>query len=220
MEREAFLSRVRSSVGRSTLPNGPATDPGPLTPDLPTVDLTERFATALETVSGTLHIGEGLAALDQIIERYGPGPFLAWEEPELPITGAAQRFLNTGCSLTDGTVPRSAEGRLDHQREYFDVKYGLTGAEAAFAETGSIVVRSGAGRPRMASLIPLIHVVLLPADRIFRSPMHWLTESGSNAAGAANVVYITGPSRTADIEQKITLGVHGPRELHVVLIPA
>ncbi|MEA2026292.1 MAG: lactate utilization protein, partial [Chloroflexota bacterium] len=120
----------------------------------------------------------------------------------------------------DASVPSSADGRADHQRGYFDVKYGLTGAEAAFAETGSVVVRSGPGRPRMASLIPLIHVVLLPEDRIYRSPMHWLTEPESNAAGAANVVYITGPSRTADIEQKLTLGVHGPRELHVILIPA
>ncbi len=60
--------------------------------------------------------------------------------------------------------------------------------------------------------------VLLPADRIFRSPMHWLTQPGSNATGAANVIYITGPSRTADIEQQLNLGVHGPRELHVVIV--
>lgn len=220
MEREAFLSRVRSAIDLSRLPEGSDTDPGPLVPDLPPVDLVERFANALETVSGTLHVGEGLAAIDHIIERYSPGPLLAWDDGELPITGASQRFLDAGCGLIDGTVPSSADGRVDHQRGYFDVKYGLTGAEAAFAETGSIVVRSGPGRPRMASLIPLIHIVLLPEDRIFRSPMHWLTEPGSDAAGAANVVYITGPSRTADIEQKITLGVHGPRELHVILVPA
>ena len=220
MEREAFLSRVRSAIDLSTLPDGPETDPGPLVPDLPPVDLVERFAVALDAVSGTLHVGEGLSAIDLIVERYGPGPLLAWDDEELPITGASRRFLDAGCSLTDGTVPSSAEGRVDHQRRYFDVKYGLTGAEAAFAETGSIVVRSGPGRPRMASLIPLVHVVLLPTDRIFRSPMHWLTQPESDLAGAANVVYITGPSRTADIEQQINLGVHGPRELHIVLVPA
>ncbi|MEA3511286.1 MAG: LUD domain-containing protein [Actinomycetota bacterium] len=220
MKREAFLSRVRSAIDQSTIPENPETDPGPLVPDLPPVDLIERFATALETVSGTLHVGEGLPAIDHIVERYGPGSLLAWDDEALPITGASERFLDVGCSLTDGIVPSSTDGRADHQRRYFDVKYGLTGAEAAFAETGSVVVRSGPGRSRMASLIPLIHVVLLPADQIYRSPMHWLAEPGSNAAGAANVVYITGPSRTADIEQKLTLGVHGPRELHVVLIPA
>ncbi len=220
MEREVFLSRVRSAIDLSKLPEGPEADPGPLVPDLRPVDLIERFADALDTVSGTLHVGEGLVAIDRIVERYGPGPLLAWDDKELPITDASHRFLDAGCSLTDGAVPSSAEGRADHQRRYFDVKYGLTGAEAAFAETGSVVVRSGPGRPRMASLIPLIHVVLLPADRIYRSPMHWLTEPGSDAAGAANVVYMTGPSRTADIEQMITLGVHGPRELHVIIVPA
>jgi L-lactate dehydrogenase complex protein LldG len=68
----------------------------------------------------------------------------------------------------------------------------------------------------MASLIPLVHIVLLPERLLFRSPMHWL--AGGDVAGAANVVYITGPSRTADIEQRINLGVHGPREVHVVLV--
>ena len=220
MEREAFLSRVRSAIDPTKLPDAMETDPGPLVPDLPLVDPSERFADALKAVSGTLHVGEGLAAIDDIVERYGPGRFLAWDEQELSITGGAQRFLDAGCDLTDGTVPSSAQGRLAHQQEYFDVKYGLTGAEAAFAETGSVVLRSGSGRPRMASLIPLIHVVLLPVDRIYRSPMHWLVEPESDAAGAANVVYITGPSRTADIEQKLTLGVHGPRELHIILVPA
>jgi L-lactate dehydrogenase complex protein LldG len=218
MERETFLSRVRSAIDLSKLPDGPETDPGPLIPDLPPIDLLERFADALETISGTLHVEEGLAAIDHIVDRHGPGSLLAWDEQELPIPGAEQRFLDAGCDLTESTVPSSAKGRIDHQWGYFDVKYGLTGAEAAFAETGSVVVRSGPGRPRMASLIPLIHVVLLPANLIFRSPMHWLTEPESNAAGAANVVYITGPSRTADIEQNLTLGVHGPRELHIILV--
>jgi L-lactate dehydrogenase complex protein LldG len=218
MKREAFLSRVRSAIDLSKLPDGPKANPGPLVPDLPRVDLAGLFAAALETVSGTLHIGEGPSAIDRIVERYGPGPVLAWDDSELPTAGASQHFLNAGCILNESRVPPSAEGRIGHQREYFDVKYGLTGAEAAFAETGSVVVRSGPGRPRMASLIPLVHVVLLPADRIFRSPMHWLTQPGSNAAGAANVVYITGPSRTADIEQQLNLGVHGPRELHVVIV--
>ncbi|MEA2010339.1 MAG: hypothetical protein U9N78_06510, partial [Actinomycetota bacterium] len=131
MKREAFLSQVRSAIDQSTIPENPETDPGPLVPDLPPVDLIERFATALETVSGTLHVGDGLPAIDHIVARYGPGPLLAWDDEALPITGASQRFLDVGCSLTDASVPSSADGRADHQRGYFDVKYGLTGAEAA-----------------------------------------------------------------------------------------
>ncbi|NHZ70870.1 MAG: hypothetical protein GWP18_04445 [Proteobacteria bacterium] len=109
------------------------------------------------------------------------------------------------------------DARRAHQTGYMDIHIGLTGAEVAFAETGSIVLRSGAGRPRMASLVPLIHIALLSANRIFRSQIHWLTESRTDIASGANVVYITGPSRTADIEQQLTLGVHGPKALHVIL---
>lgn len=220
MDRDAFLSRVRSGIARSTLPPAPEHDPGPLVPDLPDVDLVDRFAAALTALDGTIHTGDPLEAIDGIIALHGPGPILAWDDDQLQVPGASQRFADSGCTRIDGVVPSSADGRRMHQRSYYDVTYGLTGAEAGFAETGSIVVRSGPGRPRMASLIPLVHVVLLPKDRIVRSPMHWLVDEGSDPAGAANVVYITGPSRTADIEQRIELGVHGPRELHVILIPA
>ncbi|MEN8235922.1 MAG: LUD domain-containing protein, partial [Actinomycetota bacterium] len=139
---------------------------------------------------------------------------------ELPVDGLTDRFTSAGCDLVSSLVPNDPAGRLSHQAAYEHVRFGLTGAEAAFAETGSIVLRSGPGRPRMASLIPLVHVALLPADRIFRSQMHWLTDAGATLADATNVIYITGPSRTADIEQQITLGVHGPREFHIVLVPA
>ncbi|MFV9673142.1 MAG: LutC/YkgG family protein [Acidimicrobiia bacterium] len=219
MDREAFLSRVRSSIGTETLPDGPVTDPGPLVPDLPEVDLLERFTEAVEAVSGVVHVDGIATALDQIVASHGPGRLLAWDEEQLPVGGAIGRLTDAGCKAVSGMVPADASGRRDHQADYIDVRYGLTGAEAAFAESGSIVVRSGPGRPRMASLVPLVHIALLPADRIFRSQMHWLTQPESDLAGATNVVYITGPSRTADIEQKITLGVHGPRELHVILIP-
>jgi len=218
MERDAFLSRVRAGIDHSTLPPTSPDDPGLLIPDLDAVDLLDQFATALDSLSGTLH-RDGLdAAVDAIVAAHGPGPLLSWDASELPIGNAIDRFTGAGCEPVDGIVPAGAVERLSHQRTYFDLKYGLTGAEAAFAETGTIVVRSGAGRPRMASLIPLVHIVLLPEHALFRSPMHWLAGSNGDVAGAANVVYITGPSRTADIEQQINLGVHGPREVHIVLV--
>ena len=218
MDRDAFLARVRAGIDRSTLPPAPEADPGPLVPDLPDVDLIDRFGTTIATLDGTLHTGDPYAAIAEIIAAHGPGQLVAWDDEHLPLADAIRRFTASGCTRIDGIVPSSAGERLAHQRGYFDVLYGLTGAEAGFAETGSIVVRSGPGRPRMASLIPLVHIVLLPRDRIVRSPMHWLTSKESNVADAANVVYVTGPSRTADIEQRIELGVHGPREVHVVLV--
>ena len=218
MDRDTFLDRIRSSIGKATLPDGPAVDPGPLVPELPEVDLIERFTEAVEAVSGTVHVAGITAALDEILASHGPGRLITWDEEQLPVDGAIRALTDAGCESVSGLVPADAAGRRDHQADYLDVRYGLTGAEAAFAESGSIVVRSGPGRPRMASLVPLVHIALLPVNRIFRSQMHWLTQPESDLAGAANVVYITGPSRTADIEQQINLGVHGPREIHIVLV--
>ena len=218
MDRDAFLRRVRASIdaGPIQAPEPPASDG--LVPDRAPGGLLDQFTIALTAVDGEVHTSGVVAAFDEIVARHGPGPFLTWDDALLPVAGASERLVDAGCDLVPSTVPWDREGRAGHQDAYFDVRFGLTGAEAAFAESGSIVVRSGPGRPRMASLIPLVHIVLLPADRIFRSQIHWMETGDVDLAGAANVVYVTGPSRTADIEQQINLGVHGPRAVHVVIV--
>ena len=218
MDREAFLSRVRSSidVGVNSAHEPPA--PDGLVTDRSSGDLLDPFTIALTAVDGEIHTSGIPAAFAEIIARHGTGPLISWDDASLPVAGAPERLIDAGCEVVPSTVPWNMEARAAHQSTYFDVRFGLTGAEAAFAESGSIVVRSGPGRPRMASLIPLVHIVLLPADRIFRSQMHWMDAGDVDLAGAANVVYVTGPSRTADIEQQLNLGVHGPRAVHVVIV--
>ena len=218
MDREAFLSSVRSSLGIGTVPAPKPLNGGGVVPDRSQVDLLERFTASVEAVDGTVHTTGGLAVLDEIVALHGPGCLIAWDDASLPIPGAAERLVAAGCSRIASTVPWDNEGRGTHQSTYFDVRFGLTGAEAAFAESGSIVIRSGPGRPRMASLIPLVHIALLPVDRIFRSQMDWMSDDDVDLTEAANVVYVTGPSRTADIEQQLNLGVHGPRAVHVVIV--
>ena len=88
---------------------------------------------------------------------------------------------------------------------------GITMADAAVAETGSLLIRAGEGRARMASLAPPVHLALVPRDRLVPS----LDQALEIAAGATSVL-ITGPSRTADIEGVLVRGVHGPGQLWVV----
>jgi L-lactate dehydrogenase complex protein LldG len=101
-----------------------------------------------------------------------------------------------------------------------DADLGLTGVEYAVAASGTIVVAASPIHPRSASLLPLIHVAvvrrdqLLPdlaalADRIRQDYPERLS---------SGLALITGPSRTADIEQTLSIGVHGPGELHVLLL--
>ncbi len=94
----------------------------------------------------------------------------------------------------------------------------MTAAVAALADTGTIVVASGPHGAQDASLLPGAHVAVLSAQDIFPSFTDWLERGGrSLLAERSSVTLITGPSRTADIEMTLTIGVHGPARLIVLV---
>lgn len=142
---------------------------------------------------------------------------LSWDDAELGCPGLGDALRRAGIELVPGAVPNDA----DHQRvleRLASLQVGLSGAVGGLADTGSIVVASGPGRSRVASLLPPVHVAVLPVSRIYPTMQEWLAGGGTRlVAGCANVVVITGSSRTSDIELQLTLGMHGPKELHVVL---
>jgi L-lactate dehydrogenase complex protein LldF len=96
------------------------------------------------------------------------------------------------------------------------IKAGITSALAALADTGTLVIPSGEGSPMTASLLPEIHLAVIRVSQILSSlpDAFRLPEVRKSPA----TVLITGPSRTADIEMTLTIGVHGPKELHVFLV--
>ena len=96
------------------------------------------------------------------------------------------------------------------------IRLGVTQAICGMADTGSILIADGEGDPLRASLLPEIHLAVLCASRILPSLADALTLPVVSQARASAV--ITGPSRTADIEMSLTIGMHGPGELHVFLI--
>lgn len=220
MEREAFLSRVRQAVETTVLPDHPAEDPGLLVPDLPSVDLVDGFVAQLAAVEG---VPERFGSTDEVRHRvveiarqYELDSFMTWDDDQIPVQGIGAVLTAAGLIEVSGEVDSAR--RLEHRAGYMTLGLGVTGAEAGFAESGTIVLRSGPGRPRMASLVPLVHVAVLSADHIHRSLSHWAAVHAGTIPDATNVVFITGPSRTADIEQHINVGVHGPRYVHVLLI--
>jgi L-lactate dehydrogenase complex protein LldG len=98
-------------------------------------------------------------------------------------------------------------------------KVGLTGVEAALADTGSLILLSGEGRSLLTSLLPWLHVAIVRASRVVNSFSEWLEEGGGRRlASVSQAVIVTGPSRTADIEMTLTVGVHGPGRLVILLI--
>ncbi len=102
-----------------------------------------------------------------------------------------------------------------------DATVGVTGCDGAIAQTGALVLGSRPGSPRSASLLPEVHVAVVRPEQLHEDLAAALAGGGEallRECSALNLV--AGPSRTADIELTLTLGVHGPRRLVVVLGPA
>jgi L-lactate dehydrogenase complex protein LldG len=103
---------------------------------------------------------------------------------------------------------------------------GFTGVDLAVAETGTLVLRSGAGRPRSTALLPPYHVAVFDRTALVESLAQlgvfleaW-HDGDPEPGGGAAIHFITGPSRTADIELTLTRGVHGPKEVHAIFVDA
>ena len=95
---------------------------------------------------------------------------------------------------------------------------GLTGAFCGIAETGTLMMLSGARTPPSVSLLPETHIAVLPASRIVRAMEDaWALLRGEVTAMPRAVSFVSGPSRTADIEQTVTLGAHGPYRVHILI---
>lgn len=149
-----------------------------------------------------------------IVAGHGCETFVAWDD--LPAPGVTASLSTGGCRRISHEI--AAEHRLEQQLAYSGLDCGVTGADAGLADSGSVVLVHGPGRPRMASLIPEIHIALLPTSVIHRSLAHWAHRSPGVPASTANLVVVTGPSRTGDIELQLNLGVHGPRIVHIVMM--
>ncbi len=216
MDRDAFLETVRAATQTADLPDAPVADSGGgATVD----DLVEAFFERLEATDGIahrVHAAEVVATVAALAGEYEVDRFLAWADGELPVLGVVSGLIAVGLRPVPAETPRDRQDRLVHHERYRTVRFGVTGADAALAESGSIVLAHGRGRPRMASLIPLVHVAVVAASTVTDSLSAWA--SGVDVASTANLVIITGPSRTGDIEMQLNLGVHGPKHLHVVVV--
>lgn len=214
MDRDAFLSRVGRATATSQLP---AADTPLTLPEPDRVDLlglfVERATSVNAMVHGPMEGSRAPAAVEAIVSGHQGGSFLAWDE--LPVPGVISALTTAGLSRVPHEV--ASDDRLEGQLAFMDLDFGITGADAGLAESGSVVLTHGPGRPRMASLIPEVHVALLDVSTIHRSLVHMAQRAPAMVPSSTNLVLVTGPSRTGDIELQLNLGVHGPRIVHIVL---
>jgi iron-sulfur cluster protein len=127
-----------------------------------------------------------------------------------------------------GTEP-TVEAIQHHAREslrqkFIDAAVGISGANMAIAETGTVVLVTNEGNADLTTTLPPVHIALFGMDKVVATlddavaVLRMLPRSGTGQVMTSYVNWITGPSRSADIEQSLTIGVHGPREMHCVIL--
>jgi L-lactate dehydrogenase complex protein LldG len=188
----------------------------------PGAEKVARFRTELETLAGIVHtattVDDIVAIVSRIADTQPTRSVLAWREAELGVPGLHQALEAAGLTLVDPLVDQSGPRREGQVAALAAASIGLTGADAALSLTGSIVIASGPGRPRLASLLTPVHVALVRTSTMVDSLPTLIARRPELVTRGSNFVCITGPSRTADIEHTLSRGVHGPGEVHVVLL--
>jgi L-lactate dehydrogenase complex protein LldG len=149
------------------------------------------------------------AALETIRDLIGADQkILAWDFEYIPLSGLADMLTQTGIQVAGVTDSH--------------VRVGVTGTDAALAATGSLVLSSGKGKPRSASLLPYVHIAVIRQSQLVVDLETWILQQRESGLDrfrqAANLVVISGPSRTADIAMELVMGAHGPAELHIILL--
>jgi L-lactate dehydrogenase complex protein LldF len=179
--------------------SGAAQKPSPAPPDR-----LARFEAELTAIGGTFT----RCSVDELPERLLA---LLREQDVTRIQAWAQEYFPEG--LLDQLA---SNGIRVEQEPDPSISAGLTGAAGGIAETGTLIIPGGPGRPQTASLLPEIHIAILEAERVYADlPQAINLEEIRSVSSAA---LVTGPSRTADIEMTLTIGVHGPRQVAVFCI--
>jgi len=126
---------------------------------------------------------------------------------------------------TEPTVEAiQSHARASLRKKFIDATVGISGANMAIAETGTIVLVTNEGNADLTTTLPPVHIALFGIDKLVATlddavaVLRMLPRSGTGQIMTSYVNWITGPSRSADIEQSLTIGVHGPRELHCVIL--
>ena len=206
MSRDNILHRVRTALGRS--PGDPPSPPPPVRLHIPEVDWETRVASLLARV-------EALA-----------GKACRTTEPAAAVAGllagrtavASNAPFLAECGVT--ALPGVRTGIADREElraACASAEVGITAADYALADTGTLVMLSSPREARLVSLLPPAHIAVVPRERILTGLDELFSLLPNPAEVSSSMVLITGPSRTADIEQILVRGVHGPGQIAVVV---
>ena len=219
--RDLILATVRRSLGvtgteaprRLDVASRLAGHPAGVVPargQLPPAERLDLFARMVEAAAGTVERAAELADIPAAVAAFLRGH-------NLPLA------VRHGDDPLLAAVPWGRAGTLEIRRGASDGSdlAAVSRAFGAVAETGTLVLTSGADNPTTLNFLPDVHVVIVDAADVasdFETAMARLRQRYGVGIMARTVNMITGPSRSADIEQTLILGAHGPRKLHVIVV--
>jgi L-lactate dehydrogenase complex protein LldG len=216
--RDAIMQSIRSNLAASEgilhTEHTIVPDRGEVILENEALSAIERFRARLESVGGHCAVvkndDEAARALSAIVT-------------DLQTRNGASRIALSDAPALSGLMRDIAALEIDvcpAPADLFNYDVGITMAQAAIAETGTLVLEAESERHRLVSLLPPVHIAIVYARDILSTigdALSKLHGPGPKQMSRA-ITFITGPSRTADIELTLTVGVHGPRELHVIVI--
>lgn len=206
MSRENILHKVRTALGRSA-GAGPG-DPPPVRLRIPEVEMESRIATMAMRI-------EALAG--KTARTCDPRSYVAEAIAGKTAVASNSAFL-VECGITSLPGVQSGITDRDELRSVCaTADVGITSADYVLADTGTLVMIASPQEARLISLLPPWHLAVVPKDRILTGLDELFTVVPAPAEITSSMVLITGPSRTADIEQILVRGVHGPGQITVVV---
>ena len=200
------VENVRRALGRTA--NSPLTPRPGIHEARPSGSMEAEIETFLSEIKKLSGVGRNLLPpeidpeLKALIQEQNIRRATVWETPRLKLLGIAEILNSLGVELVSPNADKYEMATCD---------LGVTEAEYLLPETGTLVLQSSAGKPRAVSLLPRVHLAIVRPEML-RADMHQVF---AEAKERHYLLFITGPSRTADIELTVTLGVHGPRNLYV-----
>lgn len=211
--RRNILARIRAAQGREPEPSTAERDvaadylarhPAGPRPEMP-ADLGARFMEEAQRMASTVDLVQTLAEVPAAAHRY-------LTQHGLPLQAIAWQTLQDLQWAEAGLT-------VEFRKPKDDDVVGLTGCFCATAETGTLVLLSGPQTYASAGLLPETHIAIVPASRIVaghEEAFALIRKERGELPRAVN--FVSGPSRTGDIEQTIVLGAHGPYRVHVIVV--
>lgn len=240
--RETFLTRMRQAVqawGQPAVHHATATTPSLATAPTPrtqtpstTTDnraLVAQFAEMLTAAGGTAHVvasaDDAIALSIQIARQKESRSMILTRHSGLvnfPTAFVSAGLTTTVVGFAPGDTP-TAEQRATQRAIMARADLVISGADYAIAETGTLAMVAGPHNPRMATLLPPVHIAILDPRRLVPTMMDLVSRFKTDhlqdgRLDISSMTFITGPSRTGDIEQTLSVGVHGPGEVHVIIL--